>query len=57
MPGTQQHDATLGVDHALNALLGTLQLSVRLACMLHVPPRREVGQQQLVVAVGEAGQC
>ena len=57
MPGTRQHYAPLGVDHALDALLDTLELSMRLPLMLHVPPRREVGKKQLIVAVGEASPC
>ena len=55
VPRTHQHYAALRVRHALNALLDALELAIRSALMLQVPSRREVDDEQLIVAIGEAG--
>ena len=53
VPGAHQHDAPTGMDHALEALLDTSKLVMRLAFMLRPPPWWKVSHKQVVVAVGK----
>ena len=57
MPRTHQHYAPLGVNHTSDALLDPLEMSNGFSMLLHVLSCREVNVEQMVVAIGEAGQC